>query len=469
MPGTGPHDLPVDRCLMQPLISAAEMAAVDAAAPDLGALIERAGAAVARAAIAMLGGTYGRRVAIVAGPGNNGADGIAAGRMLERRGVRVMVVSPTASKVPPADLVIDAAFGMGLNRPYTPPALRPESRVLAVDVPSGLDADVGRDLGGWNAERTITFGAMCPGHVLGSGPRRCGVVEVADIGLDLSAITPNCFHLTPVDAARYLRRSRADDHKWNNAVRVVAGGPGMSGAAILASSAALRSGSGMVVVGRPDGEPIAGLWPEVVERPGLGDAGDHRFASWIIGPGIARSIDQHALVALVGSRTCPVVFDADALNTLAADVSQLATNPGGAPNSGGGLVLTPHDGEFARLMGRAPDGDRVGSAVELAQLANAVVLLKGPTTVVAGPDGSSILVNAGDERLATAGSGDVLAGIIGANIGWCRTQRELMAAVAASAVLHGEAARLAGRYGLVASDLVAQLGAARGVLERGRS
>ena len=469
MPATGPHDLPVDLCLMHPLISAAEMAAVDAAAPDLGVLIERAGAAVARAAIAMLGGTYGRRVTIVAGPGNNGADGIAAGRVLERRGVRVTVLGPTASEVPPADLVIDAAFGMGINRPYTPPALPPESRVLAVDVPSGLDADFGRDLGGWSAERTITFGAMCPGHLLGSGPRRCGVVEVADIGLDLSVITPECFHLTTVDAARYLRRSRADDHKWKNAVRVVAGGPGMSGAAILASSAALCSGSGMVVAGRPDGEPTSGLWPEVVERPGFGDTDDLRFAAWIIGPGIARSMDQATLLAFVGSRTCPVVLDADALTILAADVGQLAARPAAASNGGGGVVLTPHDGEFARLMGRPPGDDRVGSAVELAHLANAVVLLKGPTTVVAGPDGSSIVVNEGDERLATAGSGDVLAGIIGANIGWCQTQRELVAAVAASAVLHGEAARLAGRYGLVASDLVAQLGAARGVLERGRS
>ncbi|MYB02737.1 MAG: bifunctional ADP-dependent NAD(P)H-hydrate dehydratase/NAD(P)H-hydrate epimerase, partial [Acidimicrobiaceae bacterium] len=228
---------------MIPVVTPARMAEIDAAAPKpVDVLIERAGAAVARAAVEMMGGTYGRRVVVLAGPGNNGADGRAAARRLRRRGARVRVISATDAPetLPVAALYIDAAFGTGLSRPYTPPQRgRPDAPVLAVDIPSGLDGLTGEPLGGpvWIARRTVTFAALKPGLLFGGGPAACGSTTVADIGLAVSAEDlDNCALMTDADIES-LPAGTGTTHKWHSAALVVAGSPGMGGAAALACEA----------------------------------------------------------------------------------------------------------------------------------------------------------------------------------------------------------------------------------------
>ena len=241
---------------MIPVVTPARMAEIDAAAPEpTEVLIERAGAAVARAAVEMMGGRYGRRVVVLAGPGNNGADGRAAARRLRRRGVRVRVVSAidAPEMLPPADLYIDAAFGTGLSRPYGPPERgRLDAPVLAVDIPSGLDGLTGGVLGGpvWTAQRTVTFAALKPGLLFGEGPAACGETTVADIGLVVDDDRDACSLFTDGDV-KALPAGTGATHKWHAAALVVAGSPGMGGAASLACSAALRSGARMVHLNSP--------------------------------------------------------------------------------------------------------------------------------------------------------------------------------------------------------------------------
>src|SRR3954447_6731615 len=229
---------------MIPVVTPEEMRAIDAAAPEpVEVLIERAGWALARSALRMLGGTYGRRVVVVAGKGNNGNDGRAAPRVLRRRGVRVLVVDAAAApgRLPAADLVIDAAYGTGFRGEYEPPDPG-GAPVLAVDVPSGPVM---------RACATVTFAALKPALLLGDGPERAGRGEVADIGLDVSSAR---IHLVEDDdvVAAYPRRPR-DAHKWQSAVYVAAGSPGMLGAPMLTAGAAMRTGAGYVRLGVPGG------------------------------------------------------------------------------------------------------------------------------------------------------------------------------------------------------------------------
>src|SRR5438270_1019886 len=261
------------------------MKAVDQAAPEpVDVLIERAGAAVAFAALRMLGGTYGKRVVVVAGKGNNGADGRAAARRLSARGVRVEMIDAAnaPARLPPADLVIDAAYGTGFHGSYDPPDTG-GAPVLAVDVPSG---NVVR------AARTVTFAALKPALLVGDGPEHAGEVDVVDIGLDVSRAR---MHLVEShDVATGLPTRPRDAHKWQTAVFVAAGSPGMLGAPMLVSKAAMRSGSGYVRLGIP-GEssippsevvavslPLTG-WDEAV-LPEL-----ERCKTLVVGPGLGRA------------------------------------------------------------------------------------------------------------------------------------------------------------------------------------
>ena len=448
--------------MISPLLSVAEMAAVDAAAHDLDALIERAGRAVAREAVRLMGGAYGRRVVVLAGPGNNGADGRVAAAVLERAGVRVRVVElgePIDGHRP--DLVIDAAVGAGLSRPFTAPELPWATPVLAVDVPSGLDGDTGLVRGRvWPAERTVTFGAAKPGHLLEAGPEYCGDVVVVDIGLDLGVVSPTMFHLSAVAAGSWLVNRSRHDHKWTHGVRVIAGSPGMTGAASLTSLGALRAGAGIVVVSMVDGSTAVDLPTEVVQEPVddvLKDlAATDRFRSVVIGPG-AGDVDGAELAAAVGRRTSGVVvLDADAIRAVAAHADAVRT-------SAAMVVITPHDGELARL---APTGaDRLSRVRDVAARFGAVVVSKGPTNVVAAPTGEVVLVDHGDQRLATAGSGDVLAGVVAAVVEATDDGVDAAHRVASAAVLHAEAARLAGTVGITASDIAEALPRARARVE----
>ena len=434
---------------MIPVISPAQMAAIDSEAADPPeVLIDRAARAVAREAIRMLGGVYGRRVAVVVGPGNNGADGRLAARHLQRRGVRVQVfeVADAPELIASVDLVIDAAFGTGLSRPYSFPGVEPGIAVLAVDIPSGVDGLTGELLGAPAiVDRTITFAAMKPGLLLEPGRSHCGDVVVADIGLDVSRAS--VFVVGHADLAEWVRARPADDHKWRTAVRVIGASLGMEGAGYLAAAAAQRVGAGLVQLASPGG--AASLGPvEAVSHSlpatgwGAEAAGNvDRLQAVLLGPGLGR--DDLASVHDVLAIHLALVIDGDAL------VPELMTELSARPSP---TVLTPHDGEWRRLGGD-PSPDRIAATVDMARSTGAVVVRKGPTTVVASPSGRARIVSAGTPALATAGTGDVLAGLV---VGLLAQGIDAFDAATAAAQIHAEAADLV-PAGLVAHDLIDRL------------
>ena len=278
---------------MIPVLTPSEMAAVDAAASvPVDVLIGRAGAAVATAALDLLGGGYGRRVVVLAGKGNNGADGRSAAVRLGRRGVRVLVLDAAAApaRLPAADLVVDAAYGTGFRGEYAAPEVA-STPVLAVDIPSGVDGLTGEERGrALAATRTITFAALKPGLLFESGRRLAGEVVVVDIGLDASA---DVGVVEAGDVAHWLPVRPAESHKWKAAVLVVAGSPGMTGAAHLATAGAQRAGAGMVRVGSPGLSDDPGRPTEAVGMglSAIGWAaavldGLERFHALVMGPGL---------------------------------------------------------------------------------------------------------------------------------------------------------------------------------------
>ncbi len=452
---------------MIPVLTPEEMRAVDRSAPEpVEVLVDRAGAAVARAALAMMGGAYGRRVVVVAGKGNNGADGRVAAERLRRRGAQVVVIEAAdqPDRLPASDLVVDAAYGTGSRRGYDAPDPA-GAPVLSVDIPSGVDGLTGEaGPGAVRATATLTFAALKPGLLLAAGASLAGRVTVADIGLDVSRSTIGLVEAS--DAGAWLPARARESHKWTTAVWMVGGSLGMTGAADLSARAAMRSGAGTVRLGVP-GQVPSPRWAEVVGRPlpaegwdadVLADLG--RGKAVVIGPGLGRSAATAAAVRrLLAVTDLPVVVDADALFALGAlddPVRILRARPGPT-------VLTPHDGEFARLAGCAPGPRRISAVRHLAFTTGATVLLKGPTTIVADPAGEVLLATAGDARLASAGTGDVLAGVIGALLaqGLAPTP-----AAALGAFVHGTAAGLGWRRGLVAGDLLDLLPAAFDSLAR---
>jgi ADP-dependent NAD(P)H-hydrate dehydratase / NAD(P)H-hydrate epimerase len=461
---------------MRPVITPDESARLDAASTvPVVDLMERAGLAVALAAVEM-GARYGSRVTVLAGPGNNGGDGYVAARLLRRRGVAVEVHAldhprteaahvaaagarragvPVRELTAPvrSDLVVDALFGGGFRRGL-PEEVRAwmdaAPRVLAVDVPSGLDPATGDVAdGAFTAERTVTFHALKPGHVQGEGPDRCGVVTVADIGL--VGGDPAMVVADDADAPRPPRPRAA--HKWSaGSVLVVGGSPGMLGAALLAGTSALAFGAGSVAVALPGGwqQALVAAAPQLLSH-GVGggfefptDAGGEvlrragRYDVTVLGPGLGRARPE--LVAdVVGGVDRPLVVDADGLNLL---------EPAMLEARGGPVVLTPHAGEFRRLTGEAPGPD---AARGFAGATGSVVLLKGNPTYVT--DGATVwVVDAGGPELASIGTGDVLAGMLAAL--WARGLEPLTAAVSA-AHWHGRAASDLGRSGTVTADRLA--------------
>jgi hydroxyethylthiazole kinase-like uncharacterized protein yjeF len=461
-----------------PVVTPEEMAGVDRLATDpVEVLIDRAGAAVAKAAIELLGGTYGRRVVVVAGRGNNGNDGRAAARRLRARGIHVRLVDASAvgagGSLPACDLVVDAAYGNGLTRPYSPPDPG-GAPVLAVDIPSGVSGLTGEVVGAGRYEQarsapgpgalraavTVTFAALKPGLLLGAGPERAGRVILADIGLgQLAGEVAGAHVVTDGDVADLVPTRPSSAHKWQTAVAVVAGSPGMTGAPWMVSRAALRSGAGYVRLGLPGVDPgTAGFPPSEVVISTLPATGwDHDALGWVercrslvVGPGLGGvetgSGTAGPVARLLTGASCPALVDADGLNALGsleavAEITKVRRAP---------TVLTPHAGEFERLTGAAPGADRLASVRAAAATSGAIVLLKGSTTVVAAPDGRVLLATAGSSRLATAGTGDVLSGVIGALLARGVPAFE---AAALGAHVHGRASDLGRSEGLVASDL----------------
>ncbi len=443
---------------MLPIVTPEEMRAIDRdARQPVEVLIDRAGGAVERAAVRMLGGTYGRVVDVIVGPGNNGADGRVAAARLAARGVSVRVHE--AADVPDvldaADLVIDAAYGTGFRGSWSPPDVG-DVPVLAVDVPSGVDGLTG-DAGGLGsvlaAQRTVTFAALKPGLLIPPGGELAGSIEVADIGLDVSRARA---HLVQADdVAGWWPQRRVDAHKWRAAVRVVGGSASMPGAPSLVAAAALRAGAGMVGLSVPGATALDAAPVEAVLRPiprvdWAGDVLDsmERYHALVLGPGLGREDATAAAARRVAiAAEVPVVIDGDGLFALAWNSEGAAAL---LRRREGATVLTPHDGEYALLTGAPPGADRILAARRLAADTRAVVLLKGAATIVAEPAGAVLVVTTGDDRLATAGTGDVLTGIIAALLA-CGLAP--LHAAAAGAWLHGAAARLGARHGFVAGDL----------------
>jgi len=456
---------------MIPVLTPEQVAAVDRQATEpVEVLVGRAGAAVARRAVSLLGGAYAKTVVVVAGKGNNGGDGRAAARLLAARGARAHVLAAgevvPGGTLPPADLVIDAAYGTGLQRAYVPPCAG-GSPVLAVDIPSGLNGLTGEVPDGGDALRavaTVTFACLKPGLLLGAGPDLAGEVEVVDIGLrPLVDAAARCWLVEDADVAALLARRPRESHKWQSAVQVVAGSPGMTGAAWLASRGAMRAGAGYVRLSMPGVDPSV-LPPGEVVHLSVPASGWHakvleeisRVKALVVGPGLGsvRSAAGGGQAGLPGGEVgllvvaapVPVVVDADGLSAIGslkglAEIVSRRDEP---------TVITPHAGELTRLTGHAPGPDYIAAARDAAGRSGAIVLLKGSTTVVANPDGRALVCTAGSSRLATAGTGDVLSGVIGAFIARGVPAFE---AAALAAHVHGRAAGAGHSDGLVAGDL----------------
>ncbi|WP_198018923.1 NAD(P)H-hydrate dehydratase [Azorhizobium doebereinerae] len=476
------------------LLDPQEMGRADRLAVEWGTagivLMDRAGAAVADVVARR---PLSTRITILCGPGNNGGDGFVAARVLAQRGYRVRlallgqrerlagdaalaaarwtgpVEEAAACELGDADLIVDALFGAGLARDLDGAARALVERIaasgkpiIAVDLPSGIDGATGAVRGAAaQAVETVTFFRRKPGHLLLPGRALCGKVRVADIGIP-EAVLGEIRPATSVNGPGLWRAAfpipSATGHKYarGHAV-VVSGGPWTAGAARLCARGCLRAGAGLVTVAAPEAAlPLhAASYAALMIRPGgtpeelahlLEDA---RLSTVVLGPGLGVGEETRALATAAAGPGRAVVLDADALTSFAGDPKALAALIATAR----GAVVTPHEGEFARLFegsGLIPAGaDKLRRARAAAQALGGVVILKGADTVVAAPDGRAAIAENAPPYLATAGAGDVLAGLAGGLLAQGMAPYE---AAAAAVWLHGEAARVAGP-GLIADDL----------------
>jgi NAD(P)H-hydrate epimerase len=479
------------------LLTTDEMSRADKRAVELGVpsllLMENAGRAVAEEAMRMV--PPGARVAVLCGPGNNGGDGFVAARLLHEAGHTIEVAclaavdtlkgdaakmarrwqGPVASDCPTlagdgsAYLIIDALFGAGLTRPLAGDAAmaveaanrrRAEGAiVLAVDVPSGLDGTTGAATGPViQATATVTFFRRKPGHLLMPGRMFCGPVSVADIGLPeevLATVEPATSANAPALWQPCFPRLRLDGHKYSRGhAVVVSGGIEMSGAARLCARGALRMGAGLVTIAAPpdalaaNAAQLNAILLKAARIPA--DLGhmleDKRYNAAAIGPGLGRDADAIDRVMTVLASGAATVLDADAITVAAEAPDRLFGAI--AAQADRPVVLTPHEGEFKRLFLDVA-GSKLDRARAAARRAGAVVLLKGPDTVIAAPDGRAAINENAPPTLATAGSGDVLAGFVTALLAQGMPAFE---AACAAVWLHGASASAFGP-GLIAEDI----------------
>ena len=440
-----------------------------------GALMQRAATALAVECARLLDRVYGARVVLLVGSGSNGGDALFAGVRLLRRGadVRAVLLSssahpaglaafraaggrllPVSASSVAADLVVDGIVGIGgrggLRVQAAELVAASAGLTVAVDLPSGVEADTGAVPGeAVRADLTVTFGALKPGLVCGPGAGRAGELRVADIGLRLPE--PSIRVLERQDVAAALRPPSAGDDKYTRGVvGVIAGSPDYPGAGVLATGSAIHGGAGMVryLGGAP--ERIRDRYPEVIVHEDTRPAEVH-VQAWTVGPGIGTDDAAMRLLAEVLDDGLPTIIDADAITLVGQDRSLLRERD--APT-----VLTPHDREFARVAGEVGD-DRIGAARRAARELQATVLLKGNTTVVADTDGGAFVNPTGTPWLATAGSGDVLSGLIGSLLA---AGLPAGTAAAVGAYVHGVAGQIAAAAGPPSSADV--LGAVRAAL-----
>jgi NAD(P)H-hydrate epimerase len=485
------------------------MAAADRAAADSGIptsdLMDRAGRGVGRVAARSLGGTYGRRVTVLCGKGNNAGDGFVAATYLARRGAACSVVlfadpsdlrgdakdafdKMSGVRVLPydsgrlerelsrSDLVIDALLGTGFKGCLEGPMAEAVAAVngspvpvLAVDIPSGVNGETGKVEGeAVRAFQTVTLAALKTGLLLQPGARHAGEVVVEDIGIPDELMEPDLLLAGAGDLGPAVPPREATVHKRSvGKVLVVAGSVSMSGAAVLAATGALRAGAGLVrmavpqcigdLVGPQVVEALTARMPDTAKGAFSFDAVGRvvELASQMqvmaLGPGIGKDTETMNFVTeVLGVVEQPVVVDADA-------IAAFQGHPEGLKERKAPTILTPHSGELGRLLSRpAPeiDADRIGASREAARRTGAVVLLKGFHTIVADPDGRTVMVDAGGPVLATGGSGDVLTGIVAA----LAAGNDAFTAAWAGALLHGLAgdtlAEWMGDRGVVAGDLL---------------
>ena len=491
---------PMNEILTVEEMAKADQLTISAGIPGI-VLMERAGRAVADCAGEMV--KSGASILILCGPGNNGGDGFVAARCLSGRGYQVSVgllgqraalrgdaalaAESWAGAVFPLKeisfqgiyLVIDALFGAGLNRPIDGEAREALEKVaasgvpvLAVDVPSGIEGNTGQVLGfAVPATRTVTFARPKPAHHLYPGRRLCGQVAVKDIGISqrtISEIAPKLYVNGPWVWPDIPAHPEEEGHKFRRGhLLVVSGGIESTGAARLAAQAGARAGAGLVTVASPSEALVvnaAALTDIMVRRAdgveGLGGLlNDPRRNAVVLGPGAGIGAITRSQVDLVLSSGRAAVLDADALTSFEGEAELLSARvrATGAHEA----VITPHDGEFSRLFNQQKDilqlKDRLSRARRAAEFLDLVVVLKGPDTVVASPDGRAVISTNGTPWLATAGSGDVLAGAIG---GLLAQGHKAFEAAAAGVWFHAEAGRKVGP-GLLAHDLPQAL---RGVI-----
>ncbi|MEU2308590.1 NAD(P)H-hydrate dehydratase [Streptomyces misionensis] len=429
-----------------------------------GALMQRAAAGLAAACADLLGRVYGSRVVLLVGSGDNGGDALYAGARLARRGAGVTAVLLAPERAHAgglaalrraggvvgaagsaeeallrADLVVDGIVGIGGKGGLRPEAARlvetvrrSRAAVVAVDLPSGVEADTGEVRGAAvRADLTVTFGTYKPGLLVDPAREYAGVVRLVDIGLELPA-EAELEALQHADVARLLPVPAAESDKYRRGVvGIAAGSARYPGAAVLAVAGALRGGAGAVRYVGPAAEAVIARFPEtLVSDRGPAKAG--RVQAWVTGPGAG---DDAATVAEVLASEVPVLLDADGLRLAERDAVRARTAP---------TLMTPHAGEAAALLGVAREeveGARLAAVRELAAVYRATVLLKGSTTLVADAAGGAVRVNAtGTGWLATAGSGDVLSGLGGSLLASGLAARD---AGSVAAYLHGLAGRFA--------------------------
>ncbi|MFF8405786.1 NAD(P)H-hydrate dehydratase [Streptomyces sp. NPDC014846] len=429
-----------------------------------GALMQRAAAGLTAACADLLGRVYGSRVVLLVGSGDNGGDALYAGARLARRGAGVTAVllapgrahagglgalrraggrvtgaDDAEGPIARADLVMDGIVGIGGKGGLRPDAERladladrSRAAVVAVDLPSGVEADTGEVRGAAvRADLTVTFGTYKPGLLVDPAREYAGIVRLVDIGLELPG-EAELEALQHADVARLLPSPAAESDKYRRGVvGIAAGSARYPGAAVLAVSGALRGGAGAVRYVGPAGDAVVARFPEtLVSDAGPARAG--RVQAWVVGPGAG---DDAATVAEVLAADVPVLLDADGLRLAERDAVRGRTAP---------TLMTPHAGEAAALLGvrrEEVEGARLAAARELAAAYRATVLLKGSTTLVADDGGGAVRVNAtGTPWLATAGSGDVLSGLAGSLLAAGLTARD---AGSAAAHLHGLAGRFA--------------------------
>lgn len=430
-----------------------------------GALMRRAAYGLSVRAVGMLrertGGVAGRRVVLLVGARNNGGDALWAGMELRRRGVGVAAVllapdrahpeglaafrraggrltAAAGAEIGAAHLVIDGIVGISGRGPLRDPAgalvaVADEAGIpiLAVDLPSGVDPDTGEVYEpSVRAAETVTFGGYKPVHAL--APGRCGPVHLVDIGLEPYLPDPDVWQLDAEDVGqRWPVPGQKDDKYSQGVVGVAAGSQVYPGAAVLATGAAVAATSGMVRFAGSAAEEVLRRWPEVVAAGSVVDSG--RTQAWVVGPGVGTGTSGRDTVAAVLDRGVPVCLDADAI-TLVASTPDLADAAAELP-----VVFTPHDREFARLAGEV-GRDRVAATRQAAEKLHATVLLKGNVTVIADPNGRVLAHPAPTAWAATAGSGDVLSGLVGALLA---AGLQPWWAAGCAAYLHSAAASLA--------------------------